>query len=563
MKPEEMNDEVGRDHLSNGDLRAIGEIRKRGAEGAMPDSGFPCKICPEPVGFAQLVPLEIRILILVDGAITFGNEGFGLSLFIDALDFSSPFIRFDIKKASRNTFDDTADYPGFSFERDFNPDRFQEVWLFGSESDLSKKLPENELKILAQFMNSGGGVFATGDHMAMGAALCGEVPRVRYMRKWFFADPLPAGQPRATSVDDEFRHDTLNKGHNSDYEYLDQVDDVPQMIFPKMYTRSGSTSCLRADPHSVLAYGLEAIRFLPDHVHEGECYVPENLSLEDFPAESGKENERVMPEVIAWAQIPDPHITKNFAQCFPTGQVATFGVIGAYDGQRIGLGRVVVDSSFHHFVNFNLCGFVNSQDKQSKDKGRDAYEQIKAYFRNLGIWLARIDTHHKVSARALTVSLLTYPLIEEILSRKAEINSKTLKLRDYYSLGTAARSTLGSLTSPPLVWDWSFSLFQNLLPKNKHSLFQDILQSGILDTASLLFGINVEVVLDILLGALVAHLTRNFDDDRKASLDVTDTVLNEMIAAGALDAMRLFLEFFNRFASELNSSAQAFSQEIE
>ena len=33
-------------------------------------------------------------------------------------------------------------------------------------------------------MDGGGGLFATGDHGALGKALCGEVPRARSMRRW-------------------------------------------------------------------------------------------------------------------------------------------------------------------------------------------------------------------------------------------------------------------------------------------------------------------------------------------------------------------------------------------
>jgi hypothetical protein len=406
----------------------------------------------------------------------------------------------------------------------------------------------------------------------LGAPLCGEVPRVRFMRRWFFKDPLPDGQPRAIPVDNEFRHDTLNKGHNSDYEYLDQADDVPQMIFPKIFARSGAVSCLKGKPHPVLAFGLDAIRFLPDHVHEGECYVPDNLYRrfkfcdyggEDFPAEPGKENERIKPEVIAWAQITDPHITQNFLNCYPTGQVASFGVIGAYKGQSADVGNVVVDSSFHHFINFNLCGFVNSQDKLSKDKGQYAYEQIKTYFRNIGVWLARRKTQGKVFNRALVISLWTYPLIEEILSLRAEIDSNSLKWKDYYRLGTAARTSLGRLISPALAQDESFRLFESLLSKNYPGLFREISRTDLTDIANLLFGINLEVIYDSLLGAVTTELIRSFGDDRQSSLDVTDTKLSEMTNTGASEAINMFSKYVTRYVSELNRIAEAFNQELE
>ena len=563
MKSDEINQEVEQEILSSEDQKVSERSSQRCHECVSVDSGFPFKTCPEPVGFAHLIPRVIRILILVDGGISFGNDGFGLSLLIDALNIRSPFTRFDITKASRNPFDNSADYPGFSFERDFNPQRFHEVWLLGSESDLRKKLPEKELRILAQFMNSGGGVFATGDHKAMGAALCGEVPRVRFMRKWFFDPPLPEGQPRAIPPDNEFRHDTTDRGVDCHYDYEDQTDDVPQMIFPKVYSRADT--CSKPRPHEVLSHRGEPIRFLPDHLHEGECYVPNNLEWrfefcgyegEDFPVDPLKKQRR-KPEVIAWAQIPEPHITRNTPLCYPVGQVPTFGVVGAYDGHGLGIGRVVVDSSFHHFINFNLCGFVKSQDKVSKDKGLQAYDQIKAYFRNIGVWLARRNTRREVFNRALAVALGTYPLIEEILSLRTAINDKNLGLKDYLTLGAAARSTIADLTSPGLASEGTGILLESLLPDSNRGLLQD--NRDLAEVIDLLFGINAEVIQDCFLGGVVANLTRLLEDAGHSSFELSDTEFDERIAAGALEAPGMFSKLFNRYSAELGRLAGAFT----
>lgn len=554
--------------LEREDSEGTAEASKRESGHAERGSRPTLRMRPLPLDPAQLNPQEIRILLLADGGITFGNEHYGLSLFIEVFDAYNPFVRFNVTTANRNAFDDTADYPGFSFEKDFNPKRFHEVWLFGSEPDLKKKLPEKELEILAKFMNDGGGVFATGDHEALGAALCGEVPRVRRMRKWFFADPLPNGQPRSTPRDNEFRHDSLNRGDNYEYEYLDQIDDAPQLIFPKMFN---PTCCLKGSPHPVLAYGLEAIRFLPDHVHEGECYVPDDLDTcfqfgaykgEDFPAGPGTGSKRVGPEVIAWAQIPDPHITRNYLQCLPTGQVPSFGIIGAYDGRQADVGRVVVDASFHHFVNFNLYGFATSEDRASKDKGQHAYEQIKAYFGNIALWLARPQTHRKVFNRVLAVSLRTYPLIEELLTLRDRINSESLRFRDYYNLGLMARSTVGSLTSSALAREWAFDLFQDLLAQSHGDFFQKLLRGGLLDVADLLFGVNVEAVIDTLLGMLTVNVTRLLGDTRQAAFEVSDQTLNGMFAAGVADAASLFFKSFDQYAAGLNKLTRDFNNQL-
>jgi hypothetical protein len=74
----------------------------------------------------------------------------------------------------------TVDGPAF---RAHAPDTHDQVWLFGFQSSGSEPSDE-ELRAISEFMDSGGGLFATGDHSALGKALCSEVPRARSMRRW-------------------------------------------------------------------------------------------------------------------------------------------------------------------------------------------------------------------------------------------------------------------------------------------------------------------------------------------------------------------------------------------
>jgi hypothetical protein len=45
----------------------------------------------------------------------------------------------------------------------------------------------SEVEAIAQFMESGRGFFATGDHENLGGELCGLIPRVRSMRRWWLS----------------------------------------------------------------------------------------------------------------------------------------------------------------------------------------------------------------------------------------------------------------------------------------------------------------------------------------------------------------------------------------
>jgi hypothetical protein len=57
-----------------------------------------------------------------------------------------------------------------------------------------------------------------------------------------------------------------------------------------------------------------------------------------------------------------------------------FGLIGVYDGDAIPIGRVVVDSTWHHWFSMNLVGL--------RDLAPAYYRNMQSYYRNVGLWLA-------------------------------------------------------------------------------------------------------------------------------------------------------------------------------
>jgi hypothetical protein len=56
-------------------------------------------------------------------------------------------------------------------------------------------------------------------------------------------------------------------------------------------------------------------------------------------------------------------------------------LVSVYDGDTVGLGRVVVDSTWHHWFSMNLVGIAHDDVP--------AYEKMQAYFRNVAMWLTR------------------------------------------------------------------------------------------------------------------------------------------------------------------------------
>lgn len=119
-------------------------------------------------------------------------------------------------------------------------------------------------------MERGGGVFATGDHYGLGSRMCGNIPRVRAMRRWF-QDPND-GNPNAAPNNypdlGAKRADTLMYNPSYDtpnppqYNFNDQSDNIPQTL--TFWSGSGSTLI----PHAILRGGPGGVNIssFPDHM---------------------------------------------------------------------------------------------------------------------------------------------------------------------------------------------------------------------------------------------------------------------------------------------------------
>jgi hypothetical protein len=109
-----------------------------------------------------------------------------------------------------------------------------------------------------------------------------------------------------------------------------------------------------------------------------------------------------------------------------------FGVIGAWDGHRVGKGRVVVDATWHHFFDINLSGdrYLENDNlpvsQQQKLSGfyvldstntrvpNDAYRMIQWYYRNIVYWLIPANRHQQLFWYALD-EIVKRPRIKEEL----------------------------------------------------------------------------------------------------------------------------------------------------
>ncbi len=280
-----------------------------------------------------------------------------------------------------------------------------------------------EATAIARFMEAGKGYFAAGDHEDLGGGVNMHVPRVRSMRRWVFSGANPRALPVAPSGTGADRHDTLRAGSDTGslggvtypYQFNDQSDALPQYISVKRYAAGSSRYFRTTLPHQLLCCPLGTINVMPDHMHEGWCEEPADLGRdEDLPGRAGKKEYPLRsgsvfgPEVIAWGTV-EPHATYNqefagsaFEVSPLTNTTNPFGQIAAYDGHRVGIGRAVCQSTWHHFVNINVIGtnrtFVGMDPAKAKgfysgpgDSAVPEYEKIKYYFRNLVYWLIPAD----------------------------------------------------------------------------------------------------------------------------------------------------------------------------
>jgi hypothetical protein len=507
-------------------------------------------------------PCQVRILLVADGFLYFSDEDFGLSDLIGILAVPpGPYVRFQLTCAHRADVSDAQAAIGnpdvsrsiklFRFDDagHFAPGMYDEVWLFGSDSSFQSddvwqnKPDDSELQALAEFMDSGGGLFATGDHGALGSALGGFVPRVRSMRMWF-AEPGPFGEPVAPDMTSAYRNDTNRPGHappggNPVFEFDDQSDDIPQEIQPKVYTSWAGPFGRAVWPHPVLCGPRGTIRVLPDHPHEGECIEPWELDrtfdfggapIVEYPPGTGG-RPQPLPEVIATSTVLAGNAIKD-----PT-VAQSFGAIGTYDGDAADIGRVAVDATWHHFININLTGTADVLPPNPKaigflasSAGQAAFEEIKAYYRNLAVWLAPAGRRRCMRWAALWAVIWEYRLIEAV-TPGIPLKLHEATLDNLWHVGTHARDALGNYASRCQSLEWTIDIVRDFLPWDVIERFRPWppFPDPPPDPVPWL---DEEPLLDLALGAAVIAIREQYPSANQVDVKTAERRIPEIAAEG-------------------------------
>jgi len=223
---------------------------------------------------------------------------------------------------------------------------FDEVWIFGV--DTGNGLTPAERDALVRFRARGGGVLTARDHQDLGSSLA-RLPgpgSANYFRS-VNLDPVEANR----CADDPYTKDVswpnYHSGRNGDVQKVRAIEP----IHPLLRRLDGS-----------------AIDTLPAHPHEGAIGVP------------GDEPARVIAT----------------SKSLVTGR--EFNLIIAFEGRIDAaggkLGRAVVETSFHHFADYNwdtnrgAPTFVDDPEGTSISREPRLLEDVKTYARNLALWLA-------------------------------------------------------------------------------------------------------------------------------------------------------------------------------
>ncbi|WP_414565073.1 MULTISPECIES: hypothetical protein [unclassified Anabaena] len=227
---------------------------------------------------------------------------------------------------------------------------FNQLWLFAL--DTGEGLTDKDIAGINAFHQRGRGILTTRDHQDMGCSMCGliDIGDLHY-----FNTQNPDPDNSRWSRDDP--HTTYiswpnyYSGANGDYQQITPVTPIHELL---------------KNPLSPSGF----IEFFPSHPHEGGIGVsPDNPHARVIALSKSLATGRDFNLVVALDHYPDAQ------------------------GNRIG--RVVANSSFHHFVDYNWditkgCPtFVDEPPGDGMKTEPRALEDIKMYVLNVALWLAQ------------------------------------------------------------------------------------------------------------------------------------------------------------------------------
>lgn len=409
---------------------------------------------------------KVKVLVVADGWINFGTTGpFDLSEFLTAFNEleAQTGVNYEVTIAHRSSCIPSTnpvvvnDISNFKFDQNITLSDFDQLWMFAFNAGGS--ISPSERNKIEAFMDGGGGVFATGDHGNIGNAMCGNIKRVKDMRYW---NDFPSGGiDSEVSMGGKRRNDTNQPeaGSSISTQFDNQSDATPQTIAVRTFAAGMPHPLLSIKP-SIRPSRI--IDIMPDHPHEGECKPETSFAANGI---------NVPTQVIATSFVrggsttngTNPGKDPTDPHCFPS--------IAVWDGWKANVGRVVVDSTWHHFVNINLDGSGSGgsigtpndiSGTQSGLTTSDWYA-ICQYYMNISTWMSRRKFWWCWRRRIIFELLHESQLIEANLENPLESKEK-IALSDINNIGALAEEILGARFNPVFARSFLIELVEEMNP---------------------------------------------------------------------------------------------------
>lgn len=369
----------------------------------------------------------IRILIYTDDPKRVREGGpFGIRELRKHLAAHRPaFADVQVSLVSRNS--DAAHHADQRLDDELQKGNYDQVWFFGIHQANKPEFelifpggggPHSELEpdeiaeltlrmsVASQPGASGIGILVAGDHanpppdiplpsgpgmlcpegvdhetfLGLGRALGKHIPRAGELRKW--------EGPPTHCPEDSFNTQFLPHGGDLQ-DPSNQADANPQPLILETFDSGGNPSPV-GKPHDLFrGRNGKWIQVLPDHDHEGGVVLPRDFPTETWPV-GGHFQPR--PQVIAYGT--DRRTGRRLK------------ILAAYDGDPASVGRILSDSSWHHYFNINLNS-LSANPPQSP-----ASDQIGQLFSNMAVWLSPRSKRQAMGV-AMIDWLATHPLMLE------------------------------------------------------------------------------------------------------------------------------------------------------
>lgn len=139
-----------------------------------------------------------------------------------------------------------------------------------------------------------------------------------------------------------------------------------------------------------------------------------------------------------------------------TGRI--YDLVVAYDGDEAGVGRIVADSTWHHYFNVNLKGFP---------AGGAVLSQLAQYYVNLAVWLS------PPAKRAQIACWLRWKLLHVPTVQMAKRDSR-------FELGRTAADVLRRTAGPCVIRDVFYPVLRSATAPGPFEPSEELMLGGVL-----------------------------------------------------------------------------------